>query len=76
MWPHLFPRIPTSPRLRPSPLAACGERPDHIADVIRVRGRLRELIRRHCERSEAIHPSPSRAMDCFASLALTRRKPS
>ena len=29
---------------------------------------------RHCERSEAIHVSASRAMDCFASLAMTRRE--
>jgi hypothetical protein len=27
--------------------------------------------RRHCERSEAIHVSASRAMDCFAALAMT-----
>ncbi|WP_211997386.1 hypothetical protein, partial [Bradyrhizobium sp. JYMT SZCCT0180] len=26
---------------------------------------------RHCERSEAIHIAPSRAMDCFAALAMT-----
>jgi hypothetical protein len=26
---------------------------------------------RHCERSEAIHLSACRAMDCFASLAMT-----
>src|SRR5438445_12274776 len=29
---------------------------------------------RHCERSEAIHLSPRRGMDCFASLAMTRRR--
>jgi hypothetical protein len=33
------------------------------------RGRER-VFRRHCERSEAIHPSVA-AMDCFASLAMT-----
>jgi hypothetical protein len=33
-----------------------------------------KLYPRHCERSEAIHPSASRAMDCFAALAMTRRE--
>jgi hypothetical protein len=28
-------------------------------------------LRRHCERSEAIHISTSGAMDCFAALAMT-----
>src|SRR5690242_19296097 len=28
-------------------------------------------LRRHCERSEAIHLSLCRTMDCFASLAMT-----
>jgi len=30
-----------------------------------------KLYPRHCERSEAIHLSPCRGMDCFASLAMT-----
>ena len=29
---------------------------------------------RHCERSEAIHLSTCRAMDCFAALAMTWRE--
>jgi hypothetical protein len=29
------------------------------------------LSPRHCERSEAIHASRKREMDCFASLAMT-----
>jgi len=33
-----------------------------------------QRVPRHCERSEAIHPSASEvAMDCFASLAMTLR---
>src|SRR5262245_41032455 len=31
----------------------------------------RDLFCRHCERSEAIHLSSCRAMDCFAALAMT-----
>ena len=31
------------------------------------------LYQRHCERSEAIHVSACRAMDCFAALAMTRK---
>jgi hypothetical protein len=34
--------------------------------------RTRNCIGRHCERSEAIHLSASRDMDCFAALAMTR----
>jgi hypothetical protein len=30
-----------------------------------------DLSIRHCEHSEAIHPSACRAMDCFAALAMT-----
>src|SRR6185436_12076789 len=30
-------------------------------------------FQRHCERSEAIHPSACGAMDCFAPLAMTAR---
>ena len=30
-----------------------------------------KLYPRHCERSEAIHLSTCRAMDCFAALAMT-----
>src|SRR5258705_13824448 len=33
--------------------------------------RMRNYIHRHCERSEAIHLSPCRGMDCFAALAMT-----
>ena len=33
--------------------------------------RSRSYIHRHCERSEAIHISTCRAMDCFALLAMT-----
>src|SRR2546425_12437183 len=33
--------------------------------------RMRSYIHRHCERSEAIHLSPCRGMDCFAALAMT-----
>src|SRR5207237_7603376 len=29
---------------------------------------------RHCERSEAIHIAARRKLDCFASLAMTRRE--
>src|SRR6185436_20106413 len=48
--------------------------------------RMRSYIRRHCEPPvrrkappddrlrEAIHPSPSRVVDCFASLAMTWRE--
>ena len=32
------------------------------------------ISRHHCERSEAIHVSASRAMDCLAALAMTRRE--
>jgi hypothetical protein len=33
--------------------------------------RMRSYVHRHCERSEAIHLSPCRGMDCFAALAMT-----
>ena len=39
----------------------------HVCAQERTRG----TIRRHCERSEAIHLSCGCAMDCFASLAMT-----
>ncbi|HVQ69091.1 MAG TPA: hypothetical protein VMT08_16490 [Bradyrhizobium sp.] len=35
------------------------------------RREIAKLYRRHCERSEAIHLSTCRAMDCFAALAMT-----
>jgi hypothetical protein len=51
-----------SPPLRgvdpPSPTRGEGKKSAHLS-------------RRHCERSEAIHVSTCRAMDCFASLAMT-----
>src|SRR5215218_702762 len=36
--------------------------------------RTRSYIRRHCERSEAIHLSLSRAVGCFAALTMTWRE--
>jgi len=33
-----------------------------------------KLYPRHCERSEAIHLSACRTMDCFAALAMTWRE--
>src|SRR6266700_1826661 len=38
--------------------------------LVASRGRER-VFRRHCERSEAIHPSLRGKMDCFAALAMT-----
>jgi hypothetical protein len=38
-----------------------------------MRREIAKLCQRHCERSEAIHLSASRAMDCFAALAMTWR---
>ena len=35
------------------------------------RREIAKLYRRHCERSEAIHLTTCRAMDCFAALAMT-----
>ncbi len=35
------------------------------------RREIAKLYPRHCERSEAIHLSTCRAMDCFAALAMT-----
>src|SRR4029079_2837328 len=32
--------------------------------------RMRNYVHRHCGRSEAIHLSPCRGMDCFAALAM------
>jgi hypothetical protein len=40
----------------------------------RKRKRRNDTLRRHCERSEAIHLSACGAMDCFASLATTGRE--
>ena len=39
-----------------------------------MRREIAKLYQRHCERSEAIHPSACRAMDCFAALAMTGRE--
>jgi hypothetical protein len=39
-----------------------------------MRREIAKLYPRRCERSEAIHLSACRAMDCFASLAMTRRE--
>ena len=38
------------------------------------RREIAKLYPRHCERSEAIHLSTCRAMDCFAALAMTFRE--
>ncbi|HVQ67866.1 MAG TPA: hypothetical protein VMT08_10220, partial [Bradyrhizobium sp.] len=35
------------------------------------RREIANLYQRHCERSEAIHFSTCRAMDCFAAFAMT-----
>jgi hypothetical protein len=40
-------------------------------DAIWLIGDQRHDRRRHCEQSEAIHPSARGAMDCFAALAMT-----
>ena len=37
------------------------------------KGRVEELSRRHCERSEAIQGDLGELLDCFASLAMTVR---
>src|SRR6187399_2775357 len=39
------------------------------------RREMAKLYPRHCERSEAIHLSTCRAMDCFAALAMTWEDP-
>ena len=39
-----------------------------------MRREIAKLYPRHCERSEAIHLSACRAMDCFAALAMTRKR--
>src|SRR5215207_3384579 len=41
------------------------------SNLARLVARLRNCIHRHCERSEAIHLSPRRDVDCFASFAMT-----
>src|SRR6267143_7271866 len=43
-----------------------------VANCSELKGRHSEPGHRHCERSEAIHPSACEVtMDCFASLAMT-----
>ena len=39
-----------------------------------MRREIAKLYPRHCERGEAIHLSACRAMDCFAALAMTRKR--
>ena len=39
-----------------------------------MRREIAKLYPRHCERSEAIHLSACRAMDCFAALAMTWKR--
>jgi hypothetical protein len=39
-----------------------------------MRREIVKLYPRHCERSEAIHISVCRAMDCFAVLAMTLKR--
>ena len=65
----------------PAPCRRCGCLSAGIARykprVISV-ARMRNFVHRHCERSEAIHLSPRRGVDCFAALAMTvidRSKP-
>src|SRR5438874_13450608 len=54
--------------------AACLEgRPGPVTPSTISVGAFDDEPHRHCERSEAIHGAAGRKLDCFASLAMTKR---
>ena len=64
---HTRPRVQRAPSLRP--LISGGQRKTQTSG--NESRECETVSTRHCERSEAIHLSPRRAMDCFAALAMT-----
>jgi hypothetical protein len=63
------------PRVQQAPGLPCALYFDEGQTKMQASGAMRcekaKLYPRHCERSEAIHLSPCRGMDCFAALAMT-----
>src|SRR3954464_10238318 len=63
------------PRVQQAPGLPCALYFEEGRTKIQTSGETRrenaKLYQRHCERSEAIHPSACRAMGCFAALAMT-----
>ena len=67
---HTGSRVQRAPGLPCALISSRGQHEDaNLGQTCRENAK---LYPRHCERSEAIHRSDCRAMDCFAALAMTR----